>query len=233
MARRGYLFNKLRRCVGLILVASMVSSQTFAQIAGSVGDPIVNAVDSETSVETIRLAQAGSGWPGEIDIDPPVIDHEALESGISSETQLFSAIVVDDRGLEHVMLFHRDRSGAQYESVDMQNKEGSNEYTTSVDTSLGQTRVEYYIEALDTGGNRVLKGFPFFPLVRELTPQTASVTPEKESSAPESRLIYVLLGVAAVGIALALSGSGGDEGNGGGSGPMPGTVPLNIEVTPP
>ncbi len=208
----------------------MVSSQTFGQIVGSVGNPLVSAVGSDTTVETIRLAQAGSGWPGEIDIDPPVIDHEALESGVSSETQLFSAIVVDDRGLEHVMLFHRNRSGAQYESVEMQNTNGSNEYTASVDTSLGQTRVEYYIEALDTGGNRVLKGFPFFPLVRELTPQTASVTPEKESAAPESRVIYVLLGVAAVGLALALSNSG-DSGND--SGPMPGTVPLNIEVTPP
>lgn len=221
-----------RRGLALFLATTMFTSQSFAQMHGT---DLGNSGFSDTTVETIRLAQAGPGWLGEIDIDPPVIDHEALESGRSGDSQDFKAIVVDDRGLKHVMLFHRDRSGAQYESVQMQSVEGSDEYTATVATSLGQTRVEYYIEALDTGGNRVLKGFPFFPLVRELTPPTASVADEKESSGSQSRVIYVLLGVAAVGLALALAGGGGGDGpeDDGGPDPTPGTVPLNIEVTPP
>lgn len=223
------LGQKFRRGVALILITAIGSAQAFGQqFPGSAG------TFSENAVKTIRLAQADSSWPGEIDIDidPPVIDHEALVTGISSEPQNFSAIVVDDRGLQHVMLFYRDRSGAQYESVPMQSADTSSEYTASIDTALGQTRIEYYIEALDTGGNRVLKGFPFFPLVRELTPQTANAPVEKASSAPDSRIIYVLLGVAAVGLALALSSSD-DGSNTDPDTPTPGTVPLTIEVTPP
>jgi len=188
---------------------------------------------------SIRLAQNDSGtgstqardWPAEIDIDPPVIDHEALETGVPGQEQRFSAVVIDDRGLKHVTLYHRDRSGAQYESIVMQSL-SDDEFAVTIDTSVGQKRIEYYIEALDTGGNRVLKGFPFFPLVRQLTPAPGSQTQANGSTSgsasDESKLIYVLLGVAAVGVALALSGR-----SGGSTTPQPGTVPLTIRVTPP
>ncbi len=232
--RREFRRCLFRRYLAFLLATSLFCSQAIGQSLVNVGK-----ADSpgNTSIETIRVAQVtpttpttDGNWLGEIDIDPPVIDHEALESGTSGEQQQFSAGVVDDRGLRHVMLFHRDRSGAQYESAEMLAEEGSEEFTVSVDTGLGQSRIEYYIEALDTGGNRVLKGFPFFPLVRQLTPPTANVTAVSEPSAPESRMIYVLLGVAAVGLALALAGD--SDGNPGGN-PEPDTVPLNIQVTPP
>jgi len=220
----------IRRCVAFTLVASLVCSQSFAQVPTNAADD-----SDEFSVTTIRLAQAGP-LPAEIDIDPPIIDHEALEPGIAGEQQVFTAGVIDDRGLKHVMLFHRGQTGAQYQSAVMQKVEGSNDYTITIDTAAEQSRVEYYIEALDTGGNRVLKGFPFFPLVRELSPVKASVAEAPESSSSRNGLIYVLLGVAAIGIVAAVAGGGG----GGDDGPeapepMPGddTVPLTITVTPP
>ena len=64
----------------------------------------------------------------------------------------------------------------------------------------------------------------------------ASVAEAPESSSSRNGLIYVLLGVAAIGIVAAVAGGGG----GGDDGPeapepMPGddTVPLTITVTPP
>ncbi len=218
----------------MVLFGSQVMSQSlYAQ-----------TLTADTSVRTIRLAQNDSGtggstdtnnnWPGEIDIDPPVIDHEALETGIPGQPQQFSAVVIDDRGLSHVVLFHRDRSGAQYQSAEMEQVGNTSEYTAQIETSLGQNSVEYYIEALDIGGNRVLKGFPFFPLVRELDPGPASSPQTAETPEPNNRLLYVVLGVAAVGLAALLLGGGDDSVNPEPEQPGPGpTVPITITVTPP
>jgi len=154
-----------------------------------------------------QLAQNENGssrWSTNIDIDPPVIEHEALKTGVPGEPQEFNAIVIDDRGLESVQLFHRSRPGGDYESVVMTN-EASN-FSAIVETQLGQREIQYYIEALDTGGNRVLKGFPFFPLVRPL--ESVSVNPAGPTDpVPESnnKLIYVLLGIAAIGFLAQMS----------------------------
>ena len=221
--------------LALVLFCAQVVGQSLsAQTLSPSQNPTLNSGD--TSVRTIRLAQADTGsrpsFPGDIDIDPPIIDHESLETGVSGEPQQFSAVVVDDRGLTHVVLFHRDRSGAQYSDIEMEQVGSTNEYTAVIDTSEGQDSVEYYIEALDTGGNRVLKGFPFFPLERQLDPgptSTAEVT--EEASGSDKRLIYVALGVAAVGLAALLLSGGGDNDN---PEPEPGaTVPISITITPP
>lgn len=214
-----------------LLAFTLFSTQAFGQqLTTQYPDSLDN---TDTSVRTIRLAQNATGsasnLPADIDIDPPAIDHESLETGVPGQAQRFKALVVDDRGLKHVKLFHRDRSGVQYSSVDMEQVDSSSEYSVVIETSLGQTRIEYYIEALDTGGNRVLKGFPFFPLVRQLEPAPGTTTQVTEAAAPESRIIYVLLGVAAVGLAIALLS---DESDPTPTQP-PGTVPLNIIVTPP
>ena len=224
--------------LAIVLFGSQVMSQSlYAQTLKR--DPLDN------SVPTIRLVQNDparpnplennpgipSNWPGEIDIDPPVIDHEALETGIPGQTQQFSALVIDDRGLTHVALFHRDRSGAQYSRVEMEQVGSTSEYTVSIETSVDQNSIEYYIEALDTGGNRVLKGFPFFPLVRQLEPLPGTTAEVTETSGPDKRITYVILGVAAVGLAaVLLSGGGGSDDP---TVEPPGTVPINITVTPP
>ena len=216
------------------IAALMALLLCFSVTANSVLAQSVTPLDPTTSEQTRTPL-------GSIDIDPPVIDHEALDTGIQGQAQEFSAIVVDDRGLRRVWLFHRDRSGAQYISVPMQRVEGTSEYIVTIDSQAGQNRIEYYIEAVDTGGNRVLKGFPFFPLVRQLNPGRANPPPAPpvQSEEPKSnKAIYVVLGVAAaVGIGLALLSGGGDGGDGEESDPTPmpepGTVPLTIVVSPP
>lgn len=217
--------------MALLLSLSMMTNSAMAQ-----------------AVESIRLAQAVTpssptapptrDWGAEIDIDPPVIDHEALETGVPGQSQKFSAVVVDDRGLKHVWLFHRAKSGAQYASVAMEQVGETSEFTVAIDTSLGQNRIEYYIEAVDIGGNRVLKGFPFFPLVRQLGSGTAetSAQPEPAASTTESqtKIMYVLLGVAAVALGVALLGGDDNKPSDGGTGPVdPDTVPLTIIAVPP
>lgn len=171
----------------------------------------------------------------DIDFDPPVIDHESLVTGIAGELQVISALVVDDRGLEKVTLFFRNAAGQEYQQVVMQQLAGTSNFTASIDSTVDQKKIDYYIEALDTGGNRVLKGFPFFPLVRSLTAPVVKPAPAVKETAPaksSNTLIYVLLGALAVGL-LASQGGGSSGGDDGGGEPPENTVPLTINVTPP
>jgi len=172
----------------------------------------------------------------DIDFDPPVIDHESLVSGVAGELQVFSALVVDDRGLERVTLYYRGTTGQDYQQVTMQRLSATDNYTASVDSGVEQQKIEYYIEALDTGGNRVLKGFPFFPLVRVL--EAAPVAQQIEPPAPvasatteRNTALYIVLGVLAAGLIAGLAG-GSNSGGGGGEPPV-NTVPLTINVSPP
>jgi len=68
---------------GIQVMGQTLSAQTVNQAVNQT-QPLNSR--SDNSVSTIRLAQVDSGtttpdWTGEIDIDPPVIDHEALETG--------------------------------------------------------------------------------------------------------------------------------------------------------
>ncbi|OED37681.1 hypothetical protein AB833_22705 [Chromatiales bacterium (ex Bugula neritina AB1)] len=179
----------------------------------------------------------GQQLPSDIDLDPPVIDHEALVRGVAGEPQLFSAVIVDDRGIESVQLFYRPATDGEYTSVPM-TLSGSS-YIATLQTDENQRRIEYYIEVLDTGGNRVLKGFPFYPLVRGLSipkapqPQiTQPPPPSQQEPAKKSgnTVLYVMLGVLALG--LLAGASGGGSGGGGDSQPS-NQVPLTINVSPP
>ncbi len=175
----------------------------------------------------------------DIDFDPPVIDHESLVSGVSGEIQVFSALVVDDRGLERVTLYYRSTTGQEYQQVPMQRLSATDNYTASVDSAVDQKKIEYYIEALDSGGNRVLKGFPFFPLVRGLeaprqVPVAEQAVTPPPAEAKSNNALYIVLGVLAVGLIVGLAGGSSDNGGGGGGVPPDdNTVPLTINVSPP
>lgn len=182
----------------------------------------------------LSVAQAQT-LSDDIDFDPPVIDHESLVSGISGEMQVFSAVVVDDRGLERVTLFYRAETGQDYRQAPMQRLSATDNYTASVDSAENQKKIEYYIEALDTGGNRVLKGFPFFPLVRALEAPVAAPVVEQVATPPppakSNSALYLVLGVLAAGLIAGLASDSG--GSGGGGDPADNTVPLTINVSPP
>jgi len=186
---------------------------------------------------TFSVAQAQT-LSDDIDFDPPVIDHESLVTGVSGELQVFSAVIVDDRGLERVTLYYRAETGQDYQQVPMQQLSATDNYTASVDSVDDQKKIEYYIEALDTGGNRVLKGFPFFPLVRALeapvTPPVAEPVATPTPAAKSNSTLYLVLGVIAAGVIAALASDSGGGGGAGGGGEVPGnTVPLTINVSPP
>lgn len=170
-----------------------------------------------------------------LDLDPPAIDHDALETGRAGELQTFSALVADDRGVRQVVLFYRGKGAGEYASVQMREIARTGRYTATISTTPEQSIIHYYIEAVDTGGNRVLKGFPFYPLARNLelpdpitvaNPVQAEAPKDSSESAGKSKVLYILLGVAALGLLAAASG-------GSSPGSDPELVPLNITVTPP
>ncbi len=178
--------------------------------------------------------------PDDIDFDPPVIDHEAVLDGVAGEPQVFSALVIDDRGIEHVLFYHRRSSNSEYTSAPMKLVPDTSSYMVSIETPEDQRQIEYYIEALDTGGNRVLKGFPFYPLVRELnspaptaevaTIQQPAPQPAGQPATTNKTWLYVLLGILAVGVVASLNA--GDDGPGVNP-PSDDEVPLTIIVSPP
>ncbi len=166
-----------------------------------------------------------------IDLEPPLIDHEALISGMAGDVQTFSALVRDERGVESVQFYFRMESSGDFASIPMRLIPGTSNFVVTIETSSHHKVIEYYIEARDTGGNRVLKGFPSRPLVRDLgapgAPPTAVAEPASVS-ADRPRWLYVLLGVAAVGLLISQS-----DGGGGGGDPAVPLVPLTVTATQP
>lgn len=177
------------------------------------------------SLATTMLLSVALGFPmadvlaqGD-DYEPPLIEHEVVADGSPGVTQEFTASVVDDQSLAEVTLFYRFEGDPKFKSVTMQPIASSSVHTASIDTRRGDDRdIEYYIRATDRAGNRVIKGYAFDPLIRAMGGAVAiaqSKPAEKPAAAGKSRrnLVYIGLGVLAVGaIAAAASSGGGDDG---------------------
>ncbi|MEE9321535.1 MAG: hypothetical protein V3U76_13900 [Granulosicoccus sp.] len=148
------------------------------------------------------------------DLEPPLIEHDLQERGQPGETQDFSATVVDDQALAGVRLHYRYSGETDFTDITMTQIASSAVYTASLDTEVGDLRaIEYYIEARDKAGNRVVQGHPFNPMVRlmgdddVLASNSQDVKPE---SSRRRRWLYIGLGVLAAGaVAAAASGDGG------------------------
>ena len=173
-----------------------------------------------------------------LDLEPPVIEHESLIDGKAGLPQQFDAVVTDDRGVQQVTLYYRSDSFAGYIAAQMIESDGV--YAATVPTTGQQRRIEYYLEARDTGGNRVLQGFPAYPLVRNLlqaaVPASSPPVQANQSTSPSRTAIAVgagLLGLLLL-AGLSSSGDGGEDNdsNGGGGEPSQ-TVPLTINATIP
>ncbi|MEE9320758.1 MAG: hypothetical protein V3U76_09965 [Granulosicoccus sp.] len=115
-----------------------------------------------------RMAFAESRL-AEIDVDPPLIEHTELDEAEASPWQMFTATVVDDEELDRVRLFYRFAGESAYSILVMTRVSSSSTWTTRVPTEEGDTRsIEYYIDALDQGGNRTNRGYSFNPMVRHI-----------------------------------------------------------------
>lgn len=206
----------------------MISSSTFRQrLTAS-----LTAIVIGTSSVAMPLAQAQTGEDTSatsVDYEPPQLDHEVVDRGVAGESQVFLATVSDDQAIEQVTLFYRFRGDEQYASLPMTPLDQSDNYTATVNTTARDTRnIEYYIEARDASGNRVVQGFVFEPLARVMEPAPLAIGEADESAEapPEGmsltrKIVYVALGVLVVGgIAAAIdnsSGSNDDNDSGDGS----------------
>lgn len=208
----------------------------------------------EIAAGTARAQGAAPGRATDADIEPPVIEIEALDEVAAAASQVFTAQVVDDRGLRDVRLYHRRAGKREFESVPMLPVGRSAFHSVTLDTDPADLRtIEYYVQARDGGGNRSVEGFAFEPLVRRLTPAVDSglarvpVTkvpasarvsgPTARDAAPSSgspvRWWHVALGVVAAGTLAALAGGGDDGASSDGAAISGPTVPLTINLGEP
>lgn len=168
------------------------------------------------------------------DAEPPVIEHDVVESAAADDVQSFSANVADDVELNSVRFLYRFEGDSQYTSIDMSRVASSSTYTAQVETVLDDPRaIQYYFEARDGSGNRTLRGYNFSPLVRLIeVPQLAQVPVVDEGPKGFNRrpLYYVVGGLVAAALVGALI-SGGSSG-GGGSNPD-GEVDFTLTVNAP
>ena len=166
-----------------------------------------------------------------VDIAPPTIEHEPSTRGITEgEAARISAKVVDvDTGIQSVSLFFRTKGATQYNRLPMESKAGSSEYIAEIPERYVQGNgVEYYIEAVDAAGNKILRGVNFSPLFIAIgqntgaTEDTAGATGDQAFPSPSEAMSsaeedsnkktwwYVAGGVVATGLVLAIT-SGGDK----------------------
>ena len=155
-----------------------------------------------------------------IDVEPPLIEHEILAEVDADVRQTFVATVVDDDELDSVSLFYRFDNDPTYSSILMRRVSFSSTYIAHVPTDPNSAKnVEYYIQARDKSGNRTVRGYAFNPLVRNInvpeTEPTLAAIPEpttttagtaEEPKKGMSKVLYVVLGVLAVGLVAGLAG---------------------------
>jgi len=161
------------------------------------------------------------GASSQLDVNPPLIEHEVDWRADADIRQTFVATVVDDSELDTVMFFYRFAGETNFTRSLMAPLSFSSTYTAQIPTDPNQaTAIEYYIEARDVSGNRTVRGYAFNPLVREIEPvqaNTADVTPVVDEKAAESSsrrfptVVYVVAGVVLLGLLAGLSSSSGGE----------------------
>jgi len=166
--------------------------------------------------------------PGEDVIAPRVIHEPIAEFTTAQEPHAIIAQVTDNIGIKSVALFYRRIGDIPYNRISMENLTGTEIYEAILP---GETMIapgiEYYIEAKDTSGNTLLRGFSFEPLAITLVAPEADrlgnqalvqseavkgTTVEKDSG-NDKKWIYILLGALAVGVIAGASGGGGDDGD--------------------
>lgn len=215
-------------------------SQPFAQVA-----------HESVSFQLVQLVADSSN--GDIDLDPPQVDHIPVSSGVAGSAQSLSVKAFDSQGIASVTLLYRTSSEGEYKRVLMQQVIGTDNFTVEIESSIVHRLIEYYFLVIDIGGNKVLNGFPYEPFSRVLTEPRIAVedtqvetelaengeAPKvqrpassdglatgttKQSAQSKTALLWVVLGVVAIG-ALAASSGGGENAPASGE-----TVPVILNV---
>lgn len=184
------------------------------------------AYAESSSQHLIRVQNSGFDETTLPDFESPIIEHIEREGGPLGSLEVFGATVVDNDEIESVTLYYRFSGENEFAQLPMREIATSSFFSVSVPTSnvpSGTDSIEYYLQAEDSSGNLVLKGFAFQPLVRFFEPAKTIVdtTPviEEVVEPHESKgvnWLYIGLGVLAVG-AIAAAAGGGGGGSGGGS----------------
>jgi len=193
--------------------------------------------------QTLLGMSAAYAQSGSIDVEPPLIEHSIVSSVDADTRQSFFATVVDDDELDSVSLYYRFQNDPTYSNVVMNRVSFSSTYIAHVPTAPDSDRnIEYYIQARDKSGNRTVRGYAFNPLVREIrlaetTPvASTSDTGGKTSGSGTGRtVLYVVLGVLALGLAAGALGNTGGGGGGTGqtSGCPNGVCTISVTVGTP
>ena len=168
------------------------------------------------------------------DVSAPRISHALIDNiAPAGQPITIAATVIDDSGVRSVALFYRQIGTNTYERLSMAQIKDTAMYSVTIPGEwVKDPGIEYYIEATDSAGNALLRGFSYSPLVVYVNPPQPSrpvaAANAQQESAGSKTWIWILVGVGvAAGVALAASGGGGSDG-GGGSGT--GTVIIGGEL---
>ncbi|MFK8083100.1 MAG: hypothetical protein AB8B97_22695 [Granulosicoccus sp.] len=194
----------------------MVPNSLVDRFTGLLVACIVSATLIAAAMPSVLMAQQTRSS----DFESPIIEHIALDTGLIGGVEVFGATVVDNVEIEAVSLFYRFSGEKQFAELPMREIASSAFYSVKVDTAnvpLDTSAIEYYLQAEDTSGNIVLKGFAFQPLLRTFTPSATQSVPQiTKPAAPTAtasknlKWVYVAVGVLAVGVIAASLDSGSD-----------------------
>jgi hypothetical protein len=189
------------------------------------------------SAQELRLPAA--------DVSAPNIEHKTITEKVAVGQPLaISVTATDDTGIKSVILHYRVVGDAKFKSLTMVKGEGSDKYIAEIpEDDVRIPGIEYYIEAADLAGNKVLRGYSFSPLKVVVVPagyqETVVATPSPETK-PEDKSqekgffarnwMWIGLGVLAVGGLAAAVGGGGGGGGGGDNTPSTGSITVSAPV---
>lgn len=178
-----------------------------------------------------------------VDTAPPSLQIDTIEEADRLDAQVFTATVTDNQAVGSVVLFYRFDSETEFVEGVMSRIGNTDRFSFIVPRSSVTTTVsaiQYYVEAKDEAGNRVLEGFSFDPLERLLLDSSATVASDAVSAESESSSLLgsmstgqkIVIGLAGIIVVGALVSAGDSSSGGGGDGPSGPTVPVTIISEP-
>ena len=119
------------------------------------------------------------------DIESPIIEIEVVFEAEAGSSQVFTALVADDRLLKDVTLYHRRAGRQAFDRAIMSPRGIAGYYSVELATDPTDLRpIEYYVQARDEGGNRSISGFAFDPYQRAIIANNTAAQPAVELTTP-------------------------------------------------